>query len=71
MRKLFDTIGITIDECSPFYQSFSSPEDLGHELIRYLPHSFTYDNSTGNGVEDTAKEDATAMGDPEDTNIPS
>ena len=71
MSKLFDTVGVMTAECSPFCRSFSSPEDLGRELIRHLPRSFTYDNSMGNGVEATAKADATTMGKPEDTNMPS
>ena len=52
MRKLFATIGVMTGECSPFCQSFYSPEDLGQEFIRYLPRTFTYENSAGNGVDD-------------------
>ena len=53
MRKLFTTIGVITGECSPFCQSFYSPEDLGHKFIQYLPRIFTYENSTGNGADDT------------------
>ena len=67
MSKLFDTVGATVDERSPFCRSFSSPQDLRDVLIEYLPRSFTFDNATGNGVEATV--DASELDD--SNNMPS
>ena len=65
MSKLFDTVGATADERSPFCRSFSSPQDLRDVLIEYLPRSFTFDNATGNGVEATV--DASELDDSTNT----
>ena len=64
MSKLFDTVGATVDERSPFCRSFSSPADLRNEFIHYLPRTFQYNNVMGDGVEEPTVE-------PEDTNTPS
>ena len=49
MSTLFDTVGATVDERSPFCRSFSSPDDLKDEFICYLPRTFKYHNVMGNG----------------------
>ena len=64
MSKLFDTVGATVDERSPFCRSFSSPADLRNEFMRYLPRTFQYKDVMGDGVEEPTVE-------PEDTNTPS
>ena len=68
MSKLFDTFGATVDECSPFCQSFFSLQDLRNKLINYLPYSFTNHSIMSNSNEGTPT-DATV--EPEDTNMPS
>ena len=69
MRKLFTTIGVITGECSPFCQSFYSPEDLGHEFIRNLPRAFTYENSAGNGAYDTGIDNGITIDNHEDTSM--
>ena len=59
MNGFFATVGAQQDEVSPFCRNFSYLSDLRDEFIRYLPHTFNYDNVAGNGIEQPNEDDKT------------
>ena len=46
-ETLFNTVGVTAKEQSPFCRIFSSPTQLGDEFIMYLPRTFSFGDASG------------------------
>lgn len=64
MKVLFETIGATKDEISPFCREFSSLDELRDVLIDYLPRTFKYGNASGKGSEEEEAVDVVESVDP-------
>eukprot|EP00957_Ditylum_brightwellii_P118154 9011043-Ditylum_brightwellii.AAC.1 len=56
MSKLFDTVGATAHERSPFCHSFSSLVDLRDDFIHYIPCTVNYEDVRGSGCKQTSDE---------------